>query len=366
LFGSFPAPFGQGAGSILDELTTIFMRIFVRRADLESDCEALIKLFGQYLTPQFDSSRFEWLYRECPHGMAKAWVACDETTGAIVGAGAAFPRKFYVDGEEKVGLVLGDFCMHERFRSLGPSLQLQRACTMAANEPPYVFFCDFPSHSMMAVYKRMGFLQSQSLIRWARPVCLKSRIESLTGSRLLARGLGPVANKLLSLRGWKGGSGCEVKQHSQSFGEEFTDFHHRLRLEPGVQTACTAEYLNWRYLRPRAMHEILAARQGDTLVGYVVHTRDPKDATVVDLKTSGGPEVVANLLARAVDRLRALGAQTVSLCAADTHPWSATFERAGFRPRERTPIIVCSRPRSGISEANFSRGWLAMRGDRDS
>src|SRR5438552_452104 len=95
------------------------MSLRIRRARLESDGTELMELLRRHLSPGADSRRFEWLYCACPHGAARAWLACESQTGAAVGAAAAFPRKMYFDGVERMGWVLGDFCFEERYRSLG-------------------------------------------------------------------------------------------------------------------------------------------------------------------------------------------------------------------------------------------------------
>lgn len=341
------------------------MSISVRRVNLNSERDVLIPIFRQYLDLGYDSKRFEWLYRDNPYGEASAWVATDSSNGSIVGVAAAFPRRLYLSGKERLGYVLGDFCTREEYRTLGPSLLLQKACIQAAELEPFEFFYDFPSQSMMAVYKRMGIPHICSFVRWAKPVSFESKLSSSAKPAFWARGLGRASKKVLAVRGWKGPAGyCQIKKQNY-FDGTFSDLLLRLKAQPGIQTACTPEYLNWRYVSSAAKkHGILAARRGGRVDGFLVYTEDPADATIVDLKTDD-TNIVANLLAAAVDELRTAGAQTVSLCAVDGHPWNRTFHRAGFRPRESAPLVVRCKRGVGISETDFSRLWFAMRGERD-
>src|SRR5262249_14595697 len=103
------------------------MPVRIRQAALNSDEAELTDLLRRHLAPTADERRFGWLYRDSPHGEARSWLACD-AQGNAVGAATAFPRRVHVDGREKRNWVLGDFCLDEEFRSLGPALQLQRAC----------------------------------------------------------------------------------------------------------------------------------------------------------------------------------------------------------------------------------------------
>jgi hypothetical protein len=344
------------------------MPVRIRRANLQTDRMALIEMFRRYLTPQSNAKRFEWLYRHGPHGEALTWVACDVTTDEIVGAASAFPRKLYWDGKEKLGVVLGDFCMHERYRSLGPSLQLQRACLGVVDEHPFEFLYDFPSTSMMAIYTRLGIQQTGTLFRWAKPLRADARIEASLHSKTLAKGISFLVNAMLARRGWKGEkSACEVELHEGPCDDEFDRLNQRLQTRAGVQTARTAGYLNWRYFEhPRTVHEIIKAWRQGSLIGFVVYTKDPEDASIVDLSSTGESAVVAQLLAAAVERLRSLGATTVSLNAGDAHPWNEGIDRAGFWRREASPVVVYSQGASAISSRDFQHNWHLMRGERDS
>jgi hypothetical protein len=343
------------------------MSVQIRRAVLDSDCTDLIELSRRHLAPNADRRRFDWLYFQNPFGSAHAWLAEDSTSGAAVGAAAAFPRKFLIDGTEKMGWVLGDFCLDEKYRALGPALRLQRAC-LECVEPPHEFCYDFPSDSMMAVYKRLGINQTGSLVRWAKPLRAEEKLESLTGSKTIAQGLGVIANAALANRGYKGrNSDCEISAHEGSFGEEFSALDRQLTVAGCIRTVRTAEYLNWRYLaHPDVEHESLTARRKGKLIGYVVIATHPKIARIVDLCSIEEPAVIARLLAGAVERLTAGSAATANMAVGDGHPWTAIFERAGFIRRESSPVVVAPKPGSPLSENDFQKNWYLMQGERDS
>jgi hypothetical protein len=343
------------------------MSVQIRRAVLDSDCTDLIELSRRHLAPNADRRRFDWLYFQNPFGSAKAWLAHDSESGAAVGAAAAFPRKFLADGTEKLGWVLGDFCLDEKYRALGPALQLQRAC-LESVEPPYEFCYDFPSASMMAIYKRLGITQTGSLVRWAKPLRAEEKLESLTLSKTIAQGLGVIANVALANRGYKGGnSDCEISAQEGPFGEEFSALDRQLTAIGGIRTVRTAEYLNWRYLaHPSVEHESLTARRKGELIGYIVIATHPKNASIVDLHSIEEPAVIARLLAGAVERLTARNAATANMTVGEGHPWTRIFERAGFIRRESSPYVAAPRPGSTLSAGDFRKNWYLMQGERDS
>lgn len=344
------------------------MALQIRRAALDHDRAELISLFKRSLTPHFDEQRFTWLYCDGPHGAARAWVACDGARGAVVGAAAVFPRKMYFDGQPKLGYVLGDFCVDNGYRSLGPALLLQRACLDEATRPCVEFCYDFPSLSMMAVYQRLKVEPAGVLLRWAKPLRAEHKFESTIPSKALAKGLGTVANAVLARRGWKGAEGaCELIVHGQRCGMEFTALDSQLCGQPGIKTVRSSEYLNWRYLdHPGMRYEILTARRAGALIAYAVFAQESQYASIADLCSVEEPAVIGRLLAGVVELLRLRGVLTVSLNSGESHPWNRLFERAGFWKRERAPVIVYAQKKLSRAESGLLWNWYLMQGERDS
>jgi len=274
----------------------------------------------------------------------------------------------YFDGVERMGWVLGDFCFEERYRSLGPALQLQRVCLEAAGEAPFEFCYDFPSLSMMAVYKRLGISQTGTLVRWVKPLRLEPKLEPIVHSKKLARMLGAIGNVAMRWRGsQRDDSACDLALHPGACSAEFTALDQQLRECPGIFTARTAEYLNWRYLaHPGESYEILAARREGELVGYAVFSQDGEEARIVDLCSPHEPDVIAHLLAGVLQLLTARGVATVDMVAGSSHPWSALFRRAGFWRREESPVVAYT-PNGALPFDSASlANWHLMQGERDS
>src|SRR5262245_17906033 len=143
------------------------MSIEIVQADLARDGIQIAKALSDYLNPRADRSRFEWLYTGNPNGKAKVWIAWDNGN-KLVATAAAFPRRIYAGGKKYVAWVLGDFCVDNSYRSLGPALQLQKRCLADLKTSGAAFSYDFPSHNMLAIYRRLGLNPSMEMIRFAK------------------------------------------------------------------------------------------------------------------------------------------------------------------------------------------------------
>jgi hypothetical protein len=346
------------------------MAIAIRPGTLPSDRQPAVGLLARHLNPAYDAERFDWLHSRNPAGPGRFWLAVDSETGETIGTAAAFPRLWSVGGREERGWVLGDFCVSDSHRSLGPALKLQRTCLELAAESGTPFCYDFPSRQMMTVYRRLRIEPRGEMRRFARVLRVEGKLAERTGMRWLGRTVGRAVDWVLGL-----GSrfpltigDCAVDFHRGACGPEFSALAEAESAGYGVCLKRSADYLNWRYRdNPTARHEILTARRGGRLAGFAVFTHDASTATLVDLFGVREPAVLSALVRGAVAVARGRGCATLNVSLLDSHPWVAMFRRLGFRPREASPVVVNAAPESTVTRALAGQTDLfLMFGDRDS
>jgi hypothetical protein len=346
------------------------MNIAIRHADLEEDRELLIDALFRYLSPYADGSRFTWLYRNNPHGQAKAWIASDMDNGRIVGMASAFPRRVYVDEREALGWVLGDFCIHDRYRSLGPALQLQRACLAGVDSGEVAFCYDFPSTTMLAIYKRLCIDTSTPMVRLAKPLRVDRKVAGLVNWPVLARGLSATGNLVLALNDWRlrTGSTVTISTDERKCGEEFSQLARHIKGRYGVCVQRSAEYLNWRYFaNPLRRYAMLTARRDGVLLAYAIFCQHRTDAILVDLFGVDDPVVISSLVHRLLALLREGDIVTVSVPILASHPWVGPLQHLGFRARETSPVVIYAlHPLPSSCGVFEGIDWFLMYGDRDS
>jgi hypothetical protein len=272
-----------------------------------------------------------------------------------------------MNGTEEVGCVLGDFCIDARYRSLGPALQLQKACLSPIDAGTMALSYDFPSRSMMSIYKRLNIVPHGQFIRFAKPLRVDRKLRQLLGPSAFIRGLSMVGNLVLELsdRGARVPS-LMISFQQQPCGAEFTGLAQTIRDRYGVCIQRTAEYLNWRYFGYQSNScQMLTARLQGQLVAYAAFTQAGEDAALVDLFGVDEPGVVTSVVAQLVEVLRVRGVVTLSVSILETHPWTRLLRSIGFRPRDASPFVTYTPPRTDASKS-VQRSWFLMGGDRDS
>jgi len=342
------------------------MKIVVRPADLDADRDILTNLMLRYLTPVSDGGRYDWLYRGNPDGPAQLWVLTDSDLGTIVGSGGIVPRRMYVNGRESLCAILVDFWIHPEYRSLGPALQLQRACLAGIEAGPYVLYYDFPQQSMVAIYRRLGIETNHWMIRLTKLLSLEGKLGKAARIPLLGRTLVAVTNRILRLSDTGKGSrgACTISEQREECGDEYTQLARQVSSSYGVCVARTASYLNWRF-RSHFHHryEMLAARRGGSLMGYILFLHDGEMATIVDLFGMEDQGMKSDLVFAALEILRKRNVFSVNAPSLHSHAQTALLRGLGFYRRESHPVVISApRGRAGLEGQNV----FLMDSDRDS
>ncbi len=344
------------------------MGLTIRAADLDADRELIIDMLRRYLTPLSNAARFEWLYRANPYGPAAAWIAVDDSRGETVGMASAFPRRAFRDGNDERCWVLGDFCIHEQYRTLGPALQLNRACISGVDRGDVAFCYDFPSEPMMAVYRRLGIHPFGPMTRFAKVLRWGAKFRDMVpipGLRTGAGLLGAIAD-LRPVRRPAPPRGTTLALEDKDCDDSFDELDHAIRGRSRLYLERSSAYLNWRYrTNPLGRYEILTARAGREVRGYAAFTQAGPHAQLMDLSVRE-PETTRLLLDEVTAILRARGSVTLSAPVLSSHPVIPYLLRAGFRAREASPVILYRRPDSAEKEPLVCGDWPLLYGDRDS
>jgi GNAT superfamily N-acetyltransferase len=344
------------------------MKISVRPARCEEERQELIDTLQANLPHLPHDRLFSWLYLGNPEGRALVWAAVDGVTDRLIGVAAAFPRRVYCDGGETRGYVLGDFCINHGHRGLGLALALQRACLEGLSTLGSGFAVDFPSRTMLAVYKRLQIDANAEMVRYAKPLRADRKIAERVPVPAVARGLSALANAALRLRDNRSERGRDwtIASDSGPWGEEFTLAAPKWSSGAGICVARTADYLNWRYREhPEQSYEMLTARQDFRLCGYLIFHMNGEDCVIDDLLAED--DAVRSALLTAVTAVaRQRGVYTLSAPWLSTHSGRRLLEKCGFRPRESSPVVLMTLPWTKERTGSAVADWYLTHGDWES
>jgi GNAT superfamily N-acetyltransferase len=343
--------------------------IVIREADLETDADSAIALFRANLNPAYDRGRFKWVYRDGPYGPGRLWVAVDDETGDLVGSAGAFPREFSMLGREANAWVLGDFCVEERYRSLGPALKLQRTCIEGISDGSGAFFYDFPNRRLLPVYTRLGLGSPRLMRRLVKVLRVDDRVERFLKPGSLARGLSVVANSILARRHLRSGRVGSVRFSllNGRCDEDFSLLERKATADYGICLRRSPKYLNWRYLdNPFQRHHILVGRRAGQLVAWAAVIDDARDGTIVDFLALPEPELIVETIKAAAEFLRDRACSTASISLLDTHIMVPQLRELGFGLRETSPLFLV--PTAGSVDTPVWRDAdvFLTQGDNDS
>jgi len=339
------------------------MAIHIREANLIDDGMILTGLVQRYLNAEADGARFRWLYQENPFGPARAWIACEQQ-GEAIGMAAVFPRQMYRDGKIVSGCVLGDLCISPNYRSVGPALQLQRSCLACVRPPEFAVAYDFPSTTMLGIYKHLGISPIGESVRLAKILRADQKVERALRSRLLSRPASAAVNFALAAASRKPENRTDLSFRLETTlcGSEYSDLARRVGSSLGICTLRSAEYLNWRYWRhPHRKYEFLTARRAHDLLTFCTFTMLDGNATVVELFGDMDVQVVTGLLRELARLLRARCVATLNVPLLRSDPRIRLLRKLGYWAREAAPVMGFA----GESTLSSSQMFL-MHGDGES
>lgn len=346
--------------------------IRVRGADPEADRDRILAVLGRNLPPAAVRDRYEWLYLDNPCGRASVWLAEDMKTGEAVGTSAGHPKRVWVNGALERSLNLSDFAIDRAYRSLGPALALLRATLAPMGRGDFAFSYDHPSEAMLALYRYMGGQAISRSQRWVYPLRVTPFLQRWWGDAWKARLLGGAADA--ALQAWDAlrpkRRGVKVELLSGDVGAPFDRLDEELAGDAKVRLARSASYLSWRYLKSAPhKHEILCARRGERLAGYLVFRPAAADAiAVIDLVAPRAPEVRAALMGALVKLGRARGKSALWANVLTGSPAARVFPALGFRPRESGAGVVIYSPKVAKETSDTLQNpthWWTLEGDQD-
>lgn len=339
----------------------------VRAADPRVERDRILPVLGRNLSAAGTVARFDWLYLDNPHGLARLWVA-ETARGEIVGTSAAHPKRAWIDGDLHAVLDLSDFALDASYRCAGPGLQLLRATLADIAADDVALSYDHPSRAMLALHLRLGGHDVSARRRWIRLLEVGDRLGARLGA--VGRTVGRLGDLALRGRDLLARKATDAVSPLQGpCGEEFDRLDDDTRSRTRFRVQRSAAALRWRFQRyPMARHEVLCARDRGALCGYVVvRPRAERVLAIVDLLTNDDDRWIGPLIEAVVQLGHQRRQRAVCATVLRDSPIEALLARSRFLPREQNAGLVITAPKLAGLAAELRRPhhWWMMEGDED-
>lgn len=314
--------------------------------------------------PARQRARFDWLYKQCPHGEAQLNFLYPPGKTAPVGFLGVSLRHWMLDGEAVRGGVLVDFVVHPDHRSAAPALQLQRRGRERARESARLLL-GLPEPKAVAIFKRLGSNTQGTMPRYVRVlrfgVYLRRRM-----SAWLAGPVGAVADVLDGLmlrfrllgRSLSGGWQAD-------FDAGFDALWQRCTKNARCIGVRDQNFLKWRFgSQPGHQYRVFTVRSRDarTLEAYFVCERSEHTLVIKDLLAAGSDRLYEGLIRLCLAaRAEGYAALSVPLLADDAN--IAALRRAGMVERDSRPFfgLVGESP----TDRRAASEWYVTQADED-
>jgi hypothetical protein len=316
-------------------------------------------------------ARYDWLYRENPHGRALTWLALDPATGEAVGCTSVFPRRVVVEGIERVGSMGGD-CYIEpavRRRGLATKLHVRSFADMRGRGVDFMYGPPVPNN--LAALLKAGSKVVTNFKRWSRPLTGRGAYEAMLGSSpsdLEARLTGwPIMlfDKITRVE-----TGGLALQQIDGFGPEFDDMFHRSAASHKIVCVRDRAFLAWRYLSsPARLQTPFAVKRHGELTGFVALEFSSGHASIVDLFCAEDPNLVDAILQLVLDQCVSAGYSGIEISLTSECLTARRLRRFGFIGRDERGFQVAISAQGGQDRQaailSCPKAWHFTMADKD-
>ncbi len=307
----------------------------------DKDRDTIIGLMGRIYAGDM-SARYDWLYRDNPHGRALSWLAIERATGEAVGCTSIFPRRVMVAGSERVGGIGGDCVIEPRVRRQGLATALHRVSFAEMRERGVDFMYGPPTPNNLGALVKAGSHLVTNYKRWIRPLTSRGAYRAAF-SRVPTRGQAQLAHipiMVLDRLTRTDSMGFTLEQ-VYDFGDAFNLMFDQAAARHTVACMRDSDYLGWRYLNAPAQKQIpLAVKRRGELAGFVALERAGEFAAICDLFSAPEPKLFDAILQLTMEHAGAAGCSSLEISLTQDCALARRLRRHGFIGREERGFQV--------------------------
>jgi hypothetical protein len=329
-----------------------------------SDRELVRRILREYfasMPPGEVEARYQWLYLDNPHGVARTYIALSSENGAPVGITSLFPRDVQVGARLVTGAIGGDAFVTPRFRRRGIVTRLHRLALDGLDDRLSFMFGP-PEPNNLKALLQAGACLTGAVARYRRPVGIagvgRVGLVLRPAQSVVERWLAPKKPRAIGIEPLGG-------HPDPRMDHVWRDVAAAVARKRRVSPVRDATFYAWRFACSPAegARAFLVLKDDQPIGAFAVWQHDDGPAGILDVTCT--PERLRTVLRAALHACR--GASSVDI---QIHVPALRFETTllslGFVPRGRKAFQVQSnetcRGRESITRAS---AWHYMWGDGD-
>ena len=336
----------------------------------DADIPGLVELFAQVFDNRITAEHWRWKLEVNRAAGGNAWLAVSGDRPVFQYAGIAQRYRFLE--REVVGIVSVDAMTHPDFRRRGLLTKVTAQAFAAWRDGGAAFTIGMPNDQWGSRTQALGWIELFPL-RW---LALPLRPEVFLARRLKlpwlrhARWASTLWERHLRAR-LRRDPRIEISAVTHA-DTGFDALWARLRDQQSFAAVRDSAWVNWRFLgSPLRKYEVLAARRGESTLGYIAYRIVTADghvsirlAEIITARDDRGTR--DQLLAALMDRATAVGADVIaSLALPDTEHAGWLRRRGFFRGPAFSVQLVPLTAHLPLERLKHQREWLLNGADFD-
>lgn len=353
---------------------------YLIRQATDDDRADVIRLVSEWYKRDV-TDRYEWFYRQNPHGKAISWIAQDEATGSVDAVTSVFPRRVHVDGVQRLGSIGGDAYVAPRARRQGLATRLHAASRADMGPGTVEFMYGVPLIHNLKALLRAGTSEVSVFRRYVRPLTrdfMTPRIRARTPTWLeraipdtLMDRVGDGAIAVLNRKDRRT-EGAFAVEEATEFGDEWDEWEAANVPATGICCVRDSAYLSFSYTaeKRKTRTPYYVRRDGELFGMFTLESASGrKDATAVDVICAHDDESFRTMLSLMTGKAIGDGFQSLSLNMTPYRNLPTVLKEGGFieRPADESSVFQVLSPDLGhpATDLEQSEGWYFQHGDQD-
>ena len=342
--------------------------------DAEKHKNTLIGLWKRYLRKYFDG-RFDWLYKDNPVGQTKTVLAFKDQETDAIGCGSICSRHLYFNGQKVSAGIAVDFMVHEKHRTYGPALKLQKANFSDDNASEFDIIIAFPNKAAKGPFLRVGCKSLGEASLFTKVLKSETKLAHYINIPLLTKSTAFILDQVLrffdKMRVVSKPSNWYA-EHVSAFDERFDAFWNEVRENYKIIADRNSHYLNWRYTNCKGVEYrvfCLSQKGSGPLKGYIVYFLYNNVANIEDMFAVKMDRTWLYLLYEFSEYMRKEGLASICFSYFGNPLLKELFRKLNFFEKKETRTVLLHISKKSLESfrnmAFNPNNWSLFEGDLD-